>query len=160
MMNGRLAQSLVGVLGSGEVGRRLAAGFFSRGHGVMIGSRDPGNPELREWLTGEGAAIEAGTFAETAAYGELLVLAVLGTAAEQVIAEAGPGNFSGKVVIDATNPLDFSGGFPRISRSPTRTRSASESSARFPTRRWSRRSTRSATSTSSTPASPRANPPC
>jgi 8-hydroxy-5-deazaflavin:NADPH oxidoreductase len=112
MMNGRLAQTRVGVLGSGEVGRRLAAGFSSRGHGVMIGSRDPGKPELREWLSGDGAGIEAGTFAETAAYGELLVLAVLGAAAEGTIAEAGPGNFSGKVVIDATNPLDFSGGFP------------------------------------------------
>ena len=112
MANGRLAQSRVGVLGSGEVGRRLAAGFRSRGHDVMIGSRDPGKPELREWLSGEGAGIEAGTFAEAAAHGELLVLAVLGNAAEEAIADAGPDNFSGKVVIDAMNPLDFSGGFP------------------------------------------------
>lgn len=111
-MNGRLAQCQVGVLGSGEVGRCLAAGFASRGHNVMIGSRDPGKPELREWLTAEGAGVEAGTFAQTAAHGELLVLAVLGSAAEDVIAEAGPENFSGKVVIDAMNPLDFSGGFP------------------------------------------------
>jgi hypothetical protein len=78
----------------------------------MIGARDPDKPELREWLSGEGAGIEAGTFAETAAHGELLALAVLGTAAEQAIGAAGPDNFSGKVVIDATNPLDFSGGFP------------------------------------------------
>jgi predicted dinucleotide-binding enzyme len=112
MVSGRFARSRVGVLGSGEVGRRLASGFASRGHGVMIGSRDPGKPELREWLSGEGPGIEAGTFVQTAAHGELLVLAVLGTAAEQTIADAGPGNFSGKVVIDATNPLDFSGGFP------------------------------------------------
>ena len=112
MTNGRLAQSRVGVLGSGEVGRCLAAGFRSRGHDVMIGSRDPGKSELREWLSGDGAGIEAGTFAETAAHGELLVLAVLGNAAEEAIAETGPGNFSGKVVIDAMNPLDFSGGFP------------------------------------------------
>ena len=112
MTNGRLAQSRVGVLGSGEVGRRLAAGFASRGHRVMIGSRDPGKPELREWLSGDGASVEAGTFAEAAEHGELLVLAVLGNAAEQAIADAGPGNFSGKVVIDAMNPLDFSGGFP------------------------------------------------
>lgn len=112
MTNSRLAQSRVGVLGSGEVGRRLAAGFSDRGHSVMIGSRDPGKAELREWLAGEGAGIETGTFDQAAAHGELLVLAVLGTAAEQVIAEAGPGNFSGKVLVDATNPLDFSGGFP------------------------------------------------
>jgi predicted dinucleotide-binding enzyme len=78
----------------------------------MLGSRDPSKPELHEWLSGEGTGIGAGTFAETAAYGELLVLGVLGTAAEQAIAAAGAENFSGKVVIDATNPLDFSGGFP------------------------------------------------
>jgi predicted dinucleotide-binding enzyme len=78
----------------------------------MIGSRDPEKPELRQWLATDGAGIETGTFAETAAYGELLVLAVLGTAAEKAIADADAGNFSGKVVIDAANPLDFSGGFP------------------------------------------------
>ena len=105
-------QMRVGVLGSGQVGQRLAAGFRSRGHDVMIGSRDPAKPELVRWLSGEGAGIEAGTFAAAAAHGELVVLAVLGNAAEQAIAEAGPENFSGKVVIDAMNPLDFSGGFP------------------------------------------------
>ncbi|MBV8733621.1 MAG: NAD(P)-binding domain-containing protein, partial [Solirubrobacterales bacterium] len=60
----------------------------------------------------EGAGIRAGTLAQAAAHGELLVLAVLGNAAEQVIADVGAANFSGKVVIDAMNPLDFSGGFP------------------------------------------------
>jgi predicted dinucleotide-binding enzyme len=78
----------------------------------MIGTRDADKPELRKWLSGDGAGIEAGTFAETAEHGELLVLAVLGDAAEQAIAEAGPTNFSGKVVIDTMNPLDFSAGFP------------------------------------------------
>jgi predicted dinucleotide-binding enzyme len=112
MANGRLAQSRVGVLGSGEVGRRLAAGFRSRGHDVMIGSRDPNKPALREWLSGDGAGVAGGTFAQAAAHGELLVLAVLGDAAEAAIADAGPENFSGKVVVDAMNPLDFSAGFP------------------------------------------------
>jgi predicted dinucleotide-binding enzyme len=112
MANGRLPKIRVGVLGSGEVGRRLAEGFHSRGHDVMIGSRDPAKPDLREWLSDGGAGIEAGTFAQTAAYGDLLVLAVLGDAAEAAIAEAGAGNFTGKVVIDTMNPLDFSGGFP------------------------------------------------
>jgi 8-hydroxy-5-deazaflavin:NADPH oxidoreductase len=112
MATGRLSQMRVGVLGSGEVGRRLAAGFRSRGHEVMIGSRDPAKPELSEWLSAAGAGVETGTFAETAAHGELVALAVLGNAAEEAIAEAGPENFGGKVVIDAMNPLDFSGGFP------------------------------------------------
>ena len=112
MTNGRLSRRRVGVLGSGEVGRRLAAGFAGRGHHVLIGSRDPGKPELREWLSGEGAGVEAGTFAEAAEHGELLVLAVLGNAAEEAIAEAGAKGFSGKVVIDAMNPLDFSRRMP------------------------------------------------
>ncbi len=112
MTNGRLATCRVGVLGSGQVGQTLAGGFAGRGHNVMIGSRDPGKPELREWLANDGAGISAGTFAEVAAHGELLVLAVLGDAAEEAIADAGPNNFAGKVVIDAMNPLDFSGGFP------------------------------------------------
>ncbi|HKO28084.1 MAG TPA: NAD(P)-binding domain-containing protein [Solirubrobacteraceae bacterium] len=111
-MANRVAQMRVGVLGTGEVGRRLAAGFRSRGHEVMIGSRDPAKADLDGWRSGDGAGVEPGTFADVAAHGELLVLAVLGNAAEQAIADAGPENFSGKVVIDAMNPLDFSAGFP------------------------------------------------
>jgi predicted dinucleotide-binding enzyme len=57
MADGRLAPSRVGVLGTGEVGRRLTAGFASRDHTVMIGSRDPDKPELRERLSGDGAAV-------------------------------------------------------------------------------------------------------
>jgi 8-hydroxy-5-deazaflavin:NADPH oxidoreductase len=112
MATNRLAHGRVGVLGSGEVGRRLAAGFRSRGHDVMIGSRDADKAELVEWLSGDGAGIQPGTFAQAAEHGALLVLAVLGDAAEQAIDAAGPDRFSGKVVIDAMNPLDFSGGFP------------------------------------------------
>jgi hypothetical protein len=78
----------------------------------MIGSRDPDKGELKEWLDGDGKGVQAGTFAQAAAHGELLVLAVLGGAAESVIAEVGPHEFAGKVVIDVMNPLDFSAGFP------------------------------------------------
>jgi 8-hydroxy-5-deazaflavin:NADPH oxidoreductase len=112
MMTGRFPQGRVGVLGTGEVGRRLALGFAAQGHDVMIGSRDPDKPELQEWLSGDGSGITAGTFAETAAHGELLALALFGMAAEQALSDAGLDNFSGKVVIDAMNPLDFSAGFP------------------------------------------------
>ncbi len=112
MADGRLTEMRIGVLGSGEVGRTMARGFHVRGHDVVIGSRDANKPELREWLEGDGAGIRPVTFAEAAAHGELLVLAVLGNAAEEAIAEAGPENFAGKVVIDAMNPLDFSAGFP------------------------------------------------
>ena len=60
MTSGRLARQRVGVLGSGEVGRRLAAGFAGCGHDVMIGSRDP-SKLAREWLAGDGAGVSAGS---------------------------------------------------------------------------------------------------
>jgi predicted dinucleotide-binding enzyme len=106
----------VGVLGRGQVGRRLAGAFRERGHEVMIGTRDPQNAEVQEWLAGEGSGVRAGTNAEAARFGEIIVLALLGNAAEEAIAQAGPESFSGKVVIDAMNPLDFSlGPPPRLS---------------------------------------------
>lgn len=99
----------IGVLGSGDVGRVLAAGFASLGHEVMVGSRSP--EKLREWVAAS-ARHHAGTFAETAEFGDILVLATLGAAAEQAIELAGRDTFRGKVLIDATNPLDFSKGMP------------------------------------------------
>lgn len=78
----------------------------------MIGSRDPSIEQLQSWIRDEGEGVQAGTMADTASFGELLVLAVLGNAAEEAIEHAGAGSFAGKVVIDATNPLDFSRGFP------------------------------------------------
>jgi predicted dinucleotide-binding enzyme len=102
----------VGVLGRGAVGQRLAAAFQERGHDVMIGTRDPSNGDLQSWLAGDGAGIAAGSIADVAEFGELIVLAVFGNAAEDAIAQAGPERFAGKVVIDAMNPLDFSQGPP------------------------------------------------
>jgi len=99
----------VGVLGSGDVGKVLAAGFASLGHEVTIGSRDP--EKLREWASASNR-VTAGTFADAAKFGDILVLATLGAAAEDAIRLAGVDNFNGKVLIDATNPLDFSKGMP------------------------------------------------
>jgi predicted dinucleotide-binding enzyme len=99
----------VGVIGSGAVGRALAAGFAARGHEVTIGTRVPEeNDDLQAWAAQhDGLAI--GSFTGAAEAGELLVLATRGTAVEQAIATAGPQHFAGKVVIDTTNPLDPDG---------------------------------------------------
>jgi len=97
----------VGILGSGRVGQALGAGLIGLEYPVMMGTRDPQKPDVREWVKQQGKLASAGTFAETAAFGELLVMAVLGSAAESVIEAAGPEHFAGKVVIDATNALDF-----------------------------------------------------
>lgn len=102
----------IGVLGSGDVGRVLARGFSDLGHAVKMGSRDP--EKLREWAEASGALVTTGTFADAARFGDVIVLATLGTATEDAIRLAGIDSFQGKVVIDTTNPLDFSKGLPSL----------------------------------------------
>jgi predicted dinucleotide-binding enzyme len=102
----------IGVLGSGSVGRALGKGFASKGHDVKLGSRTPDKQELHDWLKETKGKASVGTFSEAAAYGEILVLCPLGSATEEVIKLSNPGNFNGKIVIDVTNPLDFSKGMP------------------------------------------------
>lgn len=101
----------VGVLGSGDVGRTLASGFLSSGHQVMLAARDRSNEKIVAWQK-ENAGGQIGTFADAARFGEMIVLATLGEGTEEAIRIAGAENFDGKVVIDTTNPLDFSAGFP------------------------------------------------
>jgi predicted dinucleotide-binding enzyme len=94
----------VGVLGSGTVGQTLAGGFIKHGHPVMLGTRDPHKPDVQDWVK-QNPGARAGTFAETAKFGELIVLATLGRVAENALDLAGSDNLAGKPVIDATNPL-------------------------------------------------------
>jgi 8-hydroxy-5-deazaflavin:NADPH oxidoreductase len=102
----------IGVLGSGEVGKALGAGFAALGHDVMMGSRDPKAEKVKAWVTKTGANASAGSFAEAASFAEVAVLATLWGGTENAIRLAGPANLAGKVVIDTTNPLDFSAGPP------------------------------------------------
>lgn len=100
----------VGVLGSGVVAQRLAAGFASRGHRVTIGTRDPA--KLAEWLDGEGrGGVTAGSFPEAAAAGDVVCLAVLGAAAEELVRSLA-GELGDCVLIDSTNPLEYHPGGP------------------------------------------------
>jgi 8-hydroxy-5-deazaflavin:NADPH oxidoreductase len=92
----------IGVLGSGEVARTLATGFLKHGHSATLGTRNPG--KLSDWRTNNQKA-RIGSFADAAASGELVVLAVKGSAAADVLRHAGIANLAGKVVIDATNPI-------------------------------------------------------
>jgi len=94
----------IGIIGSGEVGRALGTGFVKYGHTVMLGTRDPKKKEVAEWVAKTPGA-SGGTFAETAKFGELIVLAVLGSAVDAILAAAGPANFAGKTVIDTVNPI-------------------------------------------------------
>ncbi len=95
----------IGILGSGAVGKALAIGFTSEGNEVMLGTRDPKASKITEWLSGAGKGITAGTFDETAKFGEMIVLCPLYRAIDEVINLAGKKNFEGKIVIDTTNPI-------------------------------------------------------
>jgi hypothetical protein len=101
------AKSKVGIIGSGNVGQALATGFAKCGYKVKVGSRTPASEKLRAWAVASGKGSSTGTFAEAAAFGEILALSTLGSATEEAIDLAGPSNFRGKVLIDTTNPLDF-----------------------------------------------------
>jgi len=92
----------VGVLGSGDVAKALAAGFIKHGHQVTLGTRDAG--KLKDFLPQHKGA-QAASFADAAKFGDLVVLAVKGTVALDALKSAGAANLAGKPVIDATNPI-------------------------------------------------------
>jgi len=94
----------VGIIGSGIVGQVLAKAFTSEGHEVMLGTRNTSKEEVVKFKK-ENQKIDTGTFEQTAAFGELIVLAIHGSSYEEVINLAGKKNFGDKIVIDATNPI-------------------------------------------------------
>ena len=92
----------VGILGSGDVGKTLAAGFIKHGHPVMIGTRTP--DKLAEWKQ-KNPRGQIGSFEDAAKFAELIVLAVKGTVARDALIAAGVANLNSKIVIDAANPI-------------------------------------------------------
>jgi len=102
----------VGILGSGDVAQSLGKGFAKHGHDVMIGSRDPRSAKLEKWKEEVGAKASTGSSADAAKFGEIVVLATLGAGTAAALDAAGPKNLEGKVVVDVSNPLDFSKGMP------------------------------------------------
>jgi predicted dinucleotide-binding enzyme len=91
----------IGILGSGIVAQTLGTGFLKHGHAVLLGTRDA--TKLTAWRSAHSGA-RVGTFADAAKFGEVVVLAVKGTAALDVLGLAGPA-LAGKTVIDTTNPI-------------------------------------------------------
>ena len=94
----------IGIIGSGVVGQTLATGFLTEGHEVMLGTRNPGKEEVKKWKQNNPKG-QTGTFGVTAQFGNILVLAVAGSAAESAIKQAGTSHFTNKILIDATNPI-------------------------------------------------------
>lgn len=94
----------VGILGSGIVGQTLGSGFIKYGHQVKIGTSNPN--KLNDWIKSSGTNASAGSFADAASFGEIIILAVKGTAAMNVLEKAGSKNLADKTIIDATNPIE------------------------------------------------------
>jgi predicted dinucleotide-binding enzyme len=102
----------VAVLGTGRVGLTLATKLSEVGHEVMMGSRTADKPEGVAWAEGAGDGARMGTFADAAAFAELVINATSGGGALDALGSCGDGSLDGKVLIDVSNPLDFSQGFP------------------------------------------------
>jgi predicted dinucleotide-binding enzyme len=105
-------QQTVAILGTGNVGTALAKGFVQMGLRVVFGTRDANGAKAKEAI----AAVPGATAApldKAAQTGDFVVIAVPFSSVQQTLQAAGPGNLAGKLVIDTTNPLDFSTGAPQ-----------------------------------------------
>lgn len=101
----------IAVLGTGMVGEAIATKMVALGHEVRMGAREPSNARAAAFCASQGGSASQGTFEEAARFGELSFLCTAGAAAEAV-AESASRALEGKVVVDVTNPLDFSRGMP------------------------------------------------
>ena len=102
----------IGIIGSGDVGKKLGDGFVDLGNSVKIGTRDPG--KLKEWVAKSTDRASAGSFFDAAKFGDVIVIATSWSGIQNAVEMAGKENMAGKVVIDVTNPLDFSTMPPRL----------------------------------------------
>jgi predicted dinucleotide-binding enzyme len=123
----------IAVLGTGVVGTTLGTALVRGGHEVRLGSRTAGNEKSVAWVaeTGEGAS--EGTFADAAAWAEIVVNATGGLVSLDALTAAGADNLAGKAVLDISNPLDFSGGFPPTVTQPDGRSIGEQLQAAFPT---------------------------
>ena len=102
----------IAVLGTGMVGATISSKLIELGHSVKMGSRTATNEKAVEWTNNNGENASNGTYAEAAAFGEIVFNCTSGTGALEALALAGEQNLSGKIIIDVANPLDFSKGMP------------------------------------------------
>jgi 8-hydroxy-5-deazaflavin:NADPH oxidoreductase len=107
--------SRFGVLGTGNVGQTVGSKLVELGHEVTMGSRQAGNERAVAWADAVGEAASEGSFADAAAFGEMIVNATSGTASLDALEQAGAENLAGKVLLDIGNPLDRSTGELRLS---------------------------------------------
>jgi len=101
-----------GVLGTGTVGQTIGTRLVDLGHEVTMGSRHAGNEKAVAWATAAGGRARAGTMTDAAVFGEIVVNATYGMGSLEALEAAGAANLAGKVLVDISNALDFSAGFP------------------------------------------------
>jgi predicted dinucleotide-binding enzyme len=98
----------IGVLGTGTVGQTIASKLVHLGHEVMMGARDVDNPKAVAWSKEEGGQHALfGNFANAASFGEIIFNCTLGSASLDALHLAGADNLKGKILIDTSNPLDY-----------------------------------------------------
>ncbi|MEZ4222847.1 MAG: NAD(P)-binding domain-containing protein [Polyangiaceae bacterium] len=102
----------ISVLGTGMVGQAIGGKLVALGHDVMMGSRSKDNEKGQAWVKSAGAHASLGTFAESAAFGEIVFNCTQGGATLAALEAAGASNLNGKILVDIANPLDFSKGMP------------------------------------------------
>jgi predicted dinucleotide-binding enzyme len=102
----------IAILGTGGVGQTIGTALIQKGHEVLLGSRTATNEKAVAWKNANGSNAGNGTFADAAAFGEVIFLCLNGNGTVDALQSAGADNFNNKVVIDLTNPLDFSKGMP------------------------------------------------
>ncbi len=100
----------IGIMGTGVVAQTIGSKLVQLGHTVMLGSRTEANPRAVVWAKEEGGNALFGTFAEAAAFGEIVFNCTLGTASMDALQAAGAANLKGKILVDLANPLDYSTG--------------------------------------------------
>ncbi len=103
----------IAVLGTGTVGNAIASRLIELGHIVKMGSRTAHNEKAMAFVTLHplGKA-SAGTFADAAAFGEIIFNCTLGMESVNILRSANEKNLDGKILVDISNPLDFSKGMP------------------------------------------------
>jgi predicted dinucleotide-binding enzyme len=102
----------IAVLGTGMVGSTIGSKFIQLGHQVMMGSRVDGNEKALNWVKDSGANASQGTFSAAAGFGELIINCTAGMGSIEALKMAGEENLNGKILVDISNPLDFSKGMP------------------------------------------------
>ena len=102
----------IGILGTGVVGQTIGGKLADLGHDVKLGSRTATNEKAAKWVAQHGSHASQGTFADAASFGEIVFNCTSGMVSLEALHSAGAANLAGKVLVDVSNPLDFSHGMP------------------------------------------------